>query len=194
MQRSFIDVIKSEHKAGLLGVGETEYRGIAAFALHHFAGGVHCGLPILEYVGEALSVLGHIAEYSEGDLGQHAEGALRAHHYLVEVRACRLAGVVARDDLANGSCVFLRENYIGNATVICAVLTRASRDDPAADAAVFKRLREVAAGVGSLRAEIFDRLVESFLKAGAAHTGLNGDGLVDLVEADDLVVALTHIH
>ena len=161
--------------------------------LHHLARSLHCVVPGLEDVGESLAVLGHPAEYLEGDLGEDAEGALGAHHDLVEVGAAGLAGVVAGLNGADGGGVLLAEDDVRDAAVVGAVLTGAAGDGPAADRGVFKALREVAAGVLTLCAEELRSVLEGLFEVGTGHTRLNGDGLVDLVEGKDLVKALSHI-
>ena len=193
LQRRLIDVVELEHEVGLLRVGQTEHGRVAAFALHHLAGGLHGLVPRLEDVGEALAVLRHPAEDAQRDLRQHAERALGAHHDLVQVRAGGLAGVVAGLDRADGRSVLLAEDDVGDRAVIRAVLARAARDRPAADARILERLREVAAGVLPLGVEELRRALERLFQIRAGHTGLHGDGLVDLVEADDLVEVAAHI-
>ena len=135
----------------------------------------------------------HPAEDAQRDLRQHAERALGAHHDLVQVRAGGLAGVVAGLDRADGRGVLLAEDDVGDRAVIRAVLARAARDRPAADARILERLREVAAGVLPLGAEELRRALERLFQIRAGHAGLHGDGLVDLVEADDLVEVAAHI-
>ena len=51
----------------------------------------------------------------------------------------------------------------------------------------------MAAGVLPLGAEELRCALERLFQIGAGHTGLYGDGLVDLVEADDLVEVAAHI-
>ena len=193
LQRRLVDVVELEHEVGLFRVGQTEHGRVAALALHHLAGGLHGRVPRLEDVGESLAVLRHPAEDAQRDLGQHAERALGAHHDLVQVRAGGLAGVVAGLDGADGRGVLLAEDDVGDGAVIRAVLARAARDRPAADARILERLREVAAGVLPLGAEELRRALERLFQIGAGHAGLHGDGLVDLVEADDLVEVAAHI-
>ena len=193
IQRRIVDVIEPEHHARLLLVGQAEHGGIAALVLHHLARSLHRLVPGLEDVRKSLPVFGHPAEDLERDLGQDAEGALRAHHDLVEIRAAGLAGIVAGLYGADGRCVLLAEHDVGNAAVICAVLTRSARDRPAADGGILKALREVAAGVLPLCAEKLGRRLQRFLKVRAGHTRLDGDGLVDLIEGYDLVESLAHI-
>ena len=182
-----------EHQARLLRVREAEDAGEAALALHHFLcrrAGVR---PVFEHVGEALAVLRHPAEDLQRDLGEHAEGALAAHHDLVEIRTGGLAGIVAGLDHAAGRGVFLREDNVGDRAVIGAVLPRAARDDPAAHGAVFKALREVAAGILTLGSEQLRRILERRLQIRAGHARLHGDGLVDLVEGEDLLEVAAHV-
>ena len=49
------------------------------------------------------------------------------------------------------------------------------------------------AGIGALCAEVCNSVVERFLKLRSGHTGLNRDGLVGFIEADNLVEAHSHI-
>ena len=161
--------------------------------LHHLTGGLHGLVPCFEYVREALAVLRHPAEHLQGDLGEHAECTLRAHHDLIEVGATGLAAVVAGLDSADGGGILLRQHDIGNAAVVGAVLTCASRDRPAADGGVFKRLREVAAGVLALCAEKLRCVLQSLFKVGAGHARLNGYGLVYFIKRNDLVESPAHI-
>ena len=94
---------------------------------------------------------------------------------------------------ADGGGVFLAEHDIGDAAVIGAVLSGAAGDRPAADGGILKALGEMAAGVLPLCAEQLGRILQRLLKVGAGHTGLNGDGLIDLVEGQHLVESLAHI-
>lgn len=67
-------------------------RGEAALTLHHFTSGAHSCRPVLEHIRKAFSVFGHPAEKLERDLGKNAEGALAAHHDLIEVRSVASLG------------------------------------------------------------------------------------------------------
>ena len=89
--------------------------------------------------------------------------------------------------------VFLRNNYIGYGAVIGAVLTGTACDGPTADGGIFKRLREVAAGVRTLCAEKALSVLKRFLELWSGHTCLNGNGLVGLIEFNDLVEVAAHI-
>ena len=51
----------------------------------------------------------------------------------------------------------------------------------------------MAAGIGTLCTEVCNSVVEGFLKLRTGHTGLNCDGLVGFIEADNLVEAHSHI-
>ena len=192
-QRCFIHIVELEHQVGLFGVGKAKHRGIAAFALHHLPGGRHGGLPIPEHIGEALSVFRLPAEYLEGHLGQHAEGPLRAHHDLVEIGAGGLPGIMGSDDAADGGGVLLRKDDIGDGAIVGAVLARAAGDHPAAHAAVLEGLGEMAAGILPLGAKAIGGILQGFLQRGAGKPRLHRDGLVHLIEAEDLIEALSHI-
>ena len=111
---------------------------------------------------------------------------------LVQVRAGGLAGVVAGLDDADGRGVLLAEHDVGDGAVVRAVLAGAARDGPAADARILERLREVAAGVLTLRTEELGRALQRLFQIRTGHAGLHGDGLVDLVEADDVVDVAVH--
>jgi len=188
-----VHIVELHHHAGLLGVGQAEHGGEAALALHHLPGGLHGDVPIFEHVGKTAAVLGHIAEHPQGDLCEDAEGTLRAHHYLVEIGAGGLPGVVAGPDDADGRGVALGQHDVGDGAVIGAVLARATGDRPAAHAGIFKALGKMAAGVGAFCAEKLFCPVQRILQHGAGHAGLHGDGLVGLVEGDDLIEAPAHI-
>ena len=142
---------------------------------------------------EALAVFGHPAEHLECDLGQHTEGALRAHHYLIEVGAASLTAVVAGLNGADGGRVLLRQHDIGDAAVVGAVLTCAAGDSPAADGGVLKRLRKMAAGVLTLCAEKLGCVLQGLFKIRAGHARLNGDGLVYFIKGNDLVKSPAHV-
>ena len=51
----------------------------------------------------------------------------------------------------------------------------------------------MAAGVLTLCTEEFGRALQRLFQIRTGHAGLHGDGLVDLVEADDLVEVAAHI-
>ena len=142
---------------------------------------------------ETVAVLWHVAVEAERDLGQDAEGALAAHHDLIEVRTGGLPRIVGGDDLAPGRRVLLGHDEVLGAAVVGGVLAGASRDDPAADRGVLEGLGEVAAGVGAFRAEFLDRVVQVAFVVRAGETGLDRDGLVHFVEVEDLVVFSPHI-
>ena len=178
---------------GLFGVGKAKHRGIAAFALHHLPGGRHGSFPIPEHVGEAFTVFRLPAEYLEGHFGKDAESALRAHHDLVEIGAGGLPGIMGSDDAADGGGVLLRKDDIGDGAIVGAVLARAAGNHPAAHAAVLEGLGEMAAGVLPLSAKAIGGILQGFLQRGAGKPRLHRDGLVHLIEAEDLIEALSHI-
>ena len=100
---------------------------------------------------------------------------------------------MARNNAPDGRRIFLREHDVRDRAVIGAVLPGTARDRPAADAAVFKGLREVPAGISALCAEELRCALQRFFELRTGHARLHGDGLVGFVKADDLVEALAHV-
>ena len=87
----------------------------------------------------------------------------------------------------------MRKDDIGDGAVVGAVLAGAAGDHPAAHAAVLEALGEVAAGILALCAEAVGGVLQGLLQHGAGKPRLHGDGLIHLIEADDLIKALSHI-
>ena len=192
VERALGDAVHMHHHVRLLGVRKPEHRRITELALHDLAHGCHAVLPGREHIGE-LAVFMRELEHFERDFGEYAEGPLAAHHDLVDVGTRRLAGRGIRAYPAHGRDILLTEHEIGGAAVVSGILPAAARHHPAAHAAVLEGLREMPAGETMRRAEILGGVVEDLLEIGTAYARLHGDGLVDLVEGDDLVEVLAQI-
>lgn len=193
VNRRIRHAVEVEGDLRLLRVRYAEHGWEAELALHDLAGGGDGVVPVVENIAEAEAVLRHVFKHAQGDMRQDAEGALAAHHDLIDGGAGRVARALVTFDDAHGGDIFLADDDILNLAVVAGVLARAARDRPAADGGVFKGLRKVAAGVAPLGMQLFRRVVEDLLELRAAHTGLHGDGLVVLAEADDLVEIFAHI-
>ena len=192
IERRLRDAVHVHHHIRLLRVGEPEHGRIAELALHYLAHRRHAVLPCREHIRE-FAVFSGLFEHFKRHLRQNAVRPFAAHHDLVDVGTGGFSrrGIGAYP--AYRGDVLLAQHEIRGAAVVGGVLTAAARHYPAAHTAVLEGLREVPAGEAVFRAEVFGRVVEDVLKLRSADAGLDGDGLVDLVEGDDFVEILPEV-
>ena len=166
---------------------------MSELALHNLSHNRHTVFPSGEHKREFLVLLREI-EHFEGNFGEDAEAAFASHHNLVDVRTCGFSRRAVGLYRADGGCVLLFENDVRRAAVVGRVLTRAASDDPAANAGILERLREVSASVTLRRTEVFWGVIENVFELRTADTGLHGDCLIDFVERNDLVEVLADVN
>src|SRR5690606_10300111 len=141
---------------GFFGIGDAEYRGVAKFALHHFAAGCLGIFPIVEHVTEADAILGLPAADLEGDLSEDAEAAFTTHHDLVKIRTIGSAGMRAGFEDTTGSHIFLVDNYVLDFAIVSGILPSPTGDNPATNAGKFEGLGKMPDSVIAFRPQLCD--------------------------------------